>query len=100
MSAPEPIRDIVQRERESIQRIARAHRATRIRIFGSVARGTDGPESDLDLLVAMEPDATFFDLVAMEEEIEKLIGVPVQVVSERGLKPSVVDMILREAVPV
>lgn len=92
-------RDDLRRHREAILAIARTHGASRVRVFGSVARGTDGADSDVDLLVAAD-EATLFDLAAMEEEIERLLGRRVQVVSEDGLKPRVRDGILQEAVPV
>lgn len=68
-------------------------------MFGSVARGTERPDSDVDILIDAG-SASLFDLAEMEDEIERLLGRPVQVVSEGGLKPRIRDMVLSEAVPV
>jgi predicted nucleotidyltransferase len=54
--------------KEDLLRVARAHGATSIRVFGSVARGTDGPESDVDFLVELEPGRTLLDLMALIRE--------------------------------
>lgn len=93
------LRDDVRKHREEILAICRKHGASRVRLFGSAARGTDRPDSDVDILVDAG-SASLFDLAAMEEEIELVLGRRVQVVSENGLKPRVRDMVLHEAVPV
>ena len=77
----------VRRHREEIVRIARANRATRVRVFGSVARGTDTPDSDIDLLVAFDDEATVLDQAALVEELERLLHRHVDVVSEGALRP-------------
>ena len=80
-------------------RLVQAHRGTEVWVFGSVARDEDDAESDLDLLVRFEDGASLFDLVGLEQDLEALLGVPVDVVSIGGLRPSH-DAILREAVRV
>ena len=52
-------------KRKEILRIAQAHGASNVRVFGSVARGEEGPESDLDLLVEMKPGSSLLDLVSL-----------------------------------
>lgn len=93
------LRHDVQRHREEILAICRRHGATRVRLFGSAARGTDTAESDVDLLVDAA-GSTIFDLAAIEEELESLLRRRVQVVSEGGLKPPIRDLVVNEAVPV
>jgi hypothetical protein len=66
--------------------VAARHHANRVRIFGSVARGDDQPDSDIDLLVDFAPDSSPFDLIRMARELEELLGHPVDVVSTGGLK--------------
>ena len=66
--------------------VAARHHANRVWIFGSVARGDDGPDSDIDLLVDFAPDSSLFDLMRMARELEELLGHPVDVVSAGGLK--------------
>lgn len=67
-------------------------------VFGSVARGEDGPGSDLDLLVTFPPDADIVTLLTLEEELAKILTVPVDVVSS-GSSGRVLDRARVEAVP-
>ncbi|MFT4210437.1 MAG: nucleotidyltransferase domain-containing protein [Microbacterium sp.] len=73
-----------------VARIARAHGATRVRVFGSTAKERDAPGSDLDLLVDLAPATSFYEIVAMEDEIAALLGVEVEVVSARTATPEMV----------
>lgn len=93
-------RESLQEHREDVLRLAEARGVGRVRVFGSVARGTPGQDSDLDLLVEVSDHTSLLDLVALERELTDLLGVPVQVVSEGGLKPWVRAQVLSEAVPV
>lgn len=61
------------------------HHAVQVWVFGSVARGVDGVDSDLDLLVRFAPEASIFDLVEFEGDLASLLGVRVDIVSEGGL---------------
>jgi predicted nucleotidyltransferase len=83
---------------DEVRAIAERHGATSVRVFGSIARDQDRFDSDLDLLVAVRPGTSLFDLAAMTEEIEVLLGVQVDIVSEGGLKARDRE-ILDEAVP-
>lgn len=79
---PRPSDALAGREAE-VARIAAAHGATRVRVFGSTAKGDDTPESDLDLLVDFGPNTSLYTVVAMEDEIAALLGIEVEVVSAR-----------------
>lgn len=68
-------------------------------MFGSVERGDDTPESEIDFLVEFEPGSSLFDLMDLQEVLEHLLGVFVDVVSLGGLKDRD-DHIRREAVPI
>jgi predicted nucleotidyltransferase len=72
--------------------------ASNVRVFGSVARGEEAADSDIDFLVALERGRTLLDLVSLEEELTALIGRKVDVVVEGGLSPHIGPAILREAV--
>lgn len=85
-------------KREDITRIAAAHGARNVRVFGSVPRGEATSTSDLDLLVEMSTGRSLFDLVALGEELEEALGVEVDVVTEGSLSPYLRDRILAEAV--
>lgn len=89
---------VLARHRAQVLALAHANRAGDVRVFGSIARGEDRPDSDVDLLVAFGTGATLFDQAELIDELEKLLGRHVDVVSEGGLKGRH-DRILREAVP-
>ena len=81
-------------------RIAGRYGARRVRIFGSVARGEADDQSDVDFLVDLDPGRSLLDLGGLQFELEALLGCPVDVVTERGLKPRIRERVLREAVAV
>ena len=70
----------------------------RVRLFGSVARGEERPDSDV-VLVDFEPHRSLLDQVGFEQDLEELLGCRVDVVSEGGISPYLEAEILREAVP-
>lgn len=57
--------------RERVEEAALRHGVRSVRVFGSVARGTDAEGSDLDLLVEFEPGRDLFDLIELKDELEK-----------------------------
>jgi len=92
-------RAIVESKRDQINDLVRHHYGRAVALFGSVARGDDTPESDIDFLVEFEPGSSLFDLMDLQEAPEQLLGVSVDVVSVGGLKDRD-DHIRREAVPI
>ncbi|MFN0123732.1 MAG: nucleotidyltransferase family protein [Blastocatellia bacterium] len=93
------LREVFSGKREEVLRIAARHGACNVRIFGSVARGEEDQESDLDVLVDMEPGRSLFDLGGFLTELQELFGGRVDVVTEQGLRPRIRERVLREAVP-
>jgi hypothetical protein len=79
--------------------LAERRGARNIRVFGSVARGEAGPESDLDLLVEMEPGRSLLDHIALIQDLEEVLGCRVDVVTEAGLRERIRPRVLREARP-
>lgn len=75
--------DALRGHEDEVLQIATRNGATRVRVFGSVAKGADSIDSDLDLLVDPAPTTSLFDLFRMEDEIADLLGVEVEVVSVR-----------------
>ena len=98
MSKTEAVSQRLVDRREDILRVARSHDARRVWVFGSVARDDARPESDLDLLVDLEPGRSLLDLVAIKQDLEDLLGQEVDVVTEAAVSPSIRDAVLREAV--
>ncbi len=90
---------VLREKREEIFSLARKYGARNLRVFGSVVRGEADETSDIDLLVEMEPGRSLFDLGGFQYELERLLGRPVDVVTERGLKVRVRDRVLAEAKP-
>jgi uncharacterized protein len=88
----------IQEARSEINRIAAAHGARNVRVFGSVPRCEAGVDSDLDLLVDMAAGRSLFDLVALSDDLEEALGVDVDVVTEGSLSPYLRERILAEAV--
>jgi predicted nucleotidyltransferase len=75
--------DALRGHEAEVLHIAARNGATRVRVFGSAAKGSDTIDSDLDLLVDPAPTTSLFDLFHMEDEIADLLGVEVEVVSVR-----------------
>jgi len=71
--------------RQAVREIVMAHNALNPRGFGSSARGDDTAESDLDLLVDPTPETTLLDIGAIRDELIRLLGVPVDVVTPNSL---------------
>lgn len=94
--------ELLHIHREEILEIMKRYpRLTNLRIVGSVARGEDTEESDIDFLVDPAPDASLFDLGGLHEDLEELLGVPVDVISSRGNMHKYMRMMIeRDAVQV
>jgi len=90
--------DILKR-REEIIAVAQRNGASNVRIFGSVARGDTTAQSDLDLIVRFEPNRSLMDHAMLIEELQELLGVKVDVVSEGDLRDRFQNRVLKEAVP-
>ena len=90
--------ELVNEKRAQIVQIAKANGATRVRIFGSFARGTTRLDSDLDLIIDLEPGRHLLDLVAIKQDFEDLLGRQVHVVTEAAISPYIRDEILRDAI--
>ena len=88
----------LQAKRGEILRIAAAHGAQNVRVFGSVSRGEAGSESDIDFLVKLESGRSLLDLIAIKQELEDLLGCEVDVVTEDAVSPYIREQVLREAV--
>ena len=85
--------------RESILAIARRHGAHDVRIFGSVARGDAAESSDLDLIVRFDPDRTLFGHGGLIMDLQDLLGVKVDVISEAGMRDRFRNHVMKEAIP-
>jgi predicted nucleotidyltransferase len=89
----------LQENRENILAIAAKHGAFNVRVFGSVARGEDTPESDIDLLIDYDIEKTtpWFP-VGLIRDLENLLQTKVDVVTVEGLKSRIRDQVLQESI--
>ena len=87
----------IEERRDEILCIAARHGARNVRVFGSVARGEDQADSDVDLLVEMENDRSLLDLVGLEQDLEELLACNVDVSTEASIHPALRARIAAEA---
>jgi predicted nucleotidyltransferase len=92
--------DALQRHRATIRRVVASHHAHNARVFGSVVRGLDTEDSDLDILIDPTPQTTLMDVAAIQVELERLLGVSVDVLTPRALPEQFRSRVLAEAVSV
>ena len=92
-------RTLLKTRRNEILETAMRNGAVNVRVFGSVARGDDKPDSDIDFLVNLEPGRSLLDLVRLLRELNTLLDRPVDVITEAGLRPRIKSQVLKEARP-
>lgn len=90
----------VETHRETIRTLVHEFHAVAPRVFGSVARGDDGPGSDLDLLVDFTDEASLLDEVGLRLALSDLLRIDVDVVASDSLREPMRARVLGEAVPV
>ena len=90
--------EIRSRYRAQIVAAAERRGARNIRIFGSVTRGDQRYDSDIDFLVDFEPGRSLLDLTGLWLDLETVLGCRVDVVSSRGLKPRLAAEVICDAV--
>lgn len=92
--------DSLVAHRQEIRRVVEQNRACNPRIFGSALHGRDLDGSDLDLLIDPAPDATLMDIARIQNHLQKLLGIPVDVLTPKALPSAFRDAVLAEARPV
>lgn len=94
-----PLRELVEAHREEIKTIVARHHGQSVAIFGSVARGEERPDSDLDFLVELAPNARPIEILSIGVELEEALGVKVDVGTPESLRERLRDEVLAEALP-
>jgi hypothetical protein len=89
---------ILRENRDEILRIAAGHGGQDLRIFGSWARGEARPDSDIDILVKLDPGHSLLDLIAIEQDLEDLLGCKIDVLTEASISPYIREQVLKDAV--
>lgn len=90
---------LIQQQREKILSVASEHGMVNVRLFGSVSRGEETPESDIDFLVDLEAGRSLLDLGGPLIKLQGLLGRKVDIVTERGLHWYLRDKIMNKARP-
>lgn len=99
MKRNKTIQELLQEKRQQILEIAAKHGAYNVRIFGSVARGEEDEESDVDILVDAGPETSSWFPAGLIIDLEELLGREVDVVTEEALHWYIKDEVLKEAAP-
>jgi predicted nucleotidyltransferase/DNA-binding XRE family transcriptional regulator len=86
------------RRRHDLIAAAAAHGVKNLRVFGSVARGKDRPDSDVDLLADLSPGLSLFGLSRVEADLEAILGARVDLIPAGDLKPGVRTRVERDLV--
>lgn len=94
-----PLRKLVEAHREEIKAIVARHHGRSVAIFGSVARGDERPDSDIDFLVELAPGTRPFEILSIGVDLEDALGVKVDVGTPESLRERLRDEVLTEAVP-
>ena len=92
------IRERLERLRPAVVEIAQRYGASNLRVFGSVALNQEHADSDLDLLVDLPASQSLLALVGIAQELEQLLGCPVDVAEPDSLHPLIRSEILQQAV--
>ena len=91
------VADRIQSQRSEILRIAARHGAGNVAVFGSVARGEETPDSDVDLLVDITGETTPWFPGGLAVDLERILGRRVQIVIRRSLNPWIKDSVSKDA---
>ncbi|MCC7361925.1 MAG: nucleotidyltransferase family protein [Anaerolineales bacterium] len=94
-----PVEQLLLAKRQAILELAAKRGARNVRVFGSIVRGEADADSDIDLLVDLEPGRSLFDLGGLLMDLQALLGRPVDLVTEAGLRPRLRRQVLAEARP-
>ena len=86
--------------REDIRKIVELNHSCNPRVFGSVLHGQDTEESDLDILVETTPETTLLDIARIQNQLNKITGVSVDVLTPKALPKSFRDLVILEARPI
>ena len=88
----------MKQKRAEIISIAERNGGRKVRIFGSLARGDSGMDSDVDFLIELEPERSLLDIVAIKQDLEDLLQRKVDVVTESAVSPYIRKEIVRQAI--
>ena len=88
----------LKKKRESIISVVERNGGRKVRIFGSLARGEELTDSDVDILIELDPGRSLLDILAIKQDLEDLLHRNVDVLTESAVSPYIKDDIMSEAV--
>ncbi len=94
-----PVGRRVRRHRKDLVAAAAAHGVSNLRVFGSVARGEDRPDSDVDLLADIPPGLSLLGLGRLEADLEAILGTRVDLIPAADLKPGARERVESDLIP-
>jgi len=92
------IKQLLHERRTDIQKVAAKHGAFNLRVFGSVVRGEDAEDSDIDFLVDTGQKTSPWFPGGFILELEEMLGRPIEIVTEKGLNPLIRNQVMKEAI--
>jgi predicted nucleotidyltransferase len=81
-----------------IARMLKKRGAIKVAVFGSYARGDQGPDSDLDIMVEFSERKSLLDIIGIEQELSDKLGLKVDLLTEKAISPYLIDRIRKEMV--
>ncbi|MCB2218629.1 MAG: nucleotidyltransferase family protein [Desulfobulbaceae bacterium] len=94
------LQEAIARLRSEMPRLSRDYGVQTLSLFGSYVRGEQSPKSDLDILVEFSKTPGMLKFMDLEHDLSKLLGVPVDLVHKKALKPAIGKRVLQHAVPI
>lgn len=85
-TGPPPTLEQLREHSAELEAVARRHEIRELKVFGSVARGNAAPDSDLDVLIGADGNVGLLQIAAFQAELEDLLGCPVHVMTDSGLR--------------
>ena len=92
--------EALNKNRVQIRQIVASHHASNARVFGSVAKGEDTNQSDLDILIEPTNETTLFDIGAIRRKLKDLLGATVDVLTPNSLPDHFREEVIASSVPV
>ena len=90
--------EALKQKRTEIISIAEQYGGRKVRVFGSLARGDSGMDSDVDFLIELAPERSLLDIVAIKQDLEDLLQRKVDIVTESAVSPYIRREIVRQAI--
>jgi predicted nucleotidyltransferase len=85
---------------EKIIQVLKNHGVKKIFVFGSYVRGEEKPQSDIDIIVEFLGRKSLLDIIGIEQELSEVLGIKVDLLTEKSISPYLIDRIKKERVAI